>query len=179
MLRSLLLLFGLVALGFPTATVGAAAQPTLRTAGAVIPEANALRGQIHRFHSGPGSWKGYTPPPPGYCRTLGAGELVLKELVYLANKAISSGPPSLVLSLQQAADGLSDELDHDEEINNQAGFNYQPDAYPCPSPSSPFAARAGLLGPVGVRMPACREQANALRLTFAARRQLMQQCLRV
>jgi hypothetical protein len=174
-----LILSGLVAVSLPTGTIGAAAQPTARAPNVVIQEASSLRAQIHRFHASPGRWMGYTPPPPGYCRILVAGELVVKELVYLANKAIQYGPPGLVSSLQNAADGLGDELDHEEEINNQAGFNYEPNAYPCPAPSSPFAARAGVLVAVNQIMPACRDKANALRLAVAARRNLMQQCLRV
>ena len=109
MLRRLMVA-GLVALARPAATTGAAAAPATRPAGAAIQEANALRAQIHRLHSGAGSWQGYTPPPPGYCRILSTGELVLKELVYLANMAILYGPPGLVSALQRAADGLGDEL---------------------------------------------------------------------
>ena len=137
-----LMLSGFVAVGVAAGTIGAAAQRPARAPNIVIQEANALRAQIHRYHAGPGIWTGATPPPPGYCRVLGAGELVLKELVYLANRAIQYGPPGLASTLQRAADGLSDELDHEEEINNQAGFNYGPDGYPCPAPTSPFARRA-------------------------------------
>jgi hypothetical protein len=157
----------------------AAAQSRARAPAVVIQEANALRAQIHRFHAGPGIWNGTSPPPVNYCRILSTGELVQKELVYLANRAIQYGPPSLVAPLQRAADSLGDELDHEEEINNQAGFNYGPNGYPCPLPSSPFAARAAVLPAVNLRMPGCRAKANALRLTANARRNLMQQCLRV
>ena len=145
----------------------------------VLQEANALRAQIHRYHAGPGIWTGSTPPPAGYCGVLSTGELVLKELVYLANRAVQYGPPSMVSPLQRAADALGDELDHEEEINNQAGFNYDPNGYPCPAPSSPFARRAAVLYAVNQRMPGCRQKADALRLAAAARRNLMQQCLRV
>jgi hypothetical protein len=178
MVRKLMVL-GLVVAALSAGTSVAGAQSSARAPGAVIQEANALRAQIHRFHAGPGSWNGYSPPPVHYCRILSTGELVLKELVYLANRAIQYGPPSLVSPLQRAADGLGDELDHEEEINNQAGFNYAPNTYPCPAPNSPFAARAAVLVAVNQRMPACRVKANALRLTAAARRNLMQQCLRV
>lgn len=174
-----LILSGLVAAGLAAGAGVAAAQSSARAPGVVIQEANALRAQIHRFHAGPGIWMGYSPPPVNYCRVLSTGELVLKELVYLANRAIQYGPPSLVAPLQRAADGLGDELDHEEEINNQAGFNYGPNGYPCPAPNSPFAARAAVLVAVNQRMPGCRIKANALRLTAGARRNLMQQCLRV
>ncbi|MCC6887843.1 MAG: hypothetical protein IT536_04840 [Hyphomicrobiales bacterium] len=64
-------------------------------------------------------------------------------------------------------------------VGLQAGFNYEPNADPCPAPGSPVPARAGILPVVNQRMPGCRVEANALRLSFAARRNLMQQCLRV
>lgn len=178
MMRTIVL-FGLVAGALAAGVVAAAAQPRARAPGVVLQEAATLRAQIHRYHAGPGVWTGSTPPPPGYCRVLSTGELVLKELVYLANRAVQYGPQNMVLPLQRAADALSDELDHEEEINNQAGFNYDPNGYPCPAPSSPFAARAAILYAVNQRMPACRQKADALRLAAAARRNLMQQCLRV
>jgi hypothetical protein len=178
MLRELMV-SGLVAAGLAAGASSVAAQLGARPPNVVIQEANALRAQIHRFHAGPGAWIGYSPPPANYCRILSTGELVLKELVYLANRAIQYGPPGLVSPLQRAADGLGDELDHEEEINNQSGFNYAPNAYPCPSPNSPFAARAAVLPAVNQRMPGCRIKADALRLTAVARRNLMQQCLRV
>lgn len=174
-----LIVSGLVAVGLAAATADAAAQRPARAPNVVIQEANALRAQIHRYHAGPGIWTGATPPPPGYCRVLATGEMVLKELVYLANRAIQYGPPGLAGTLQRVADGLSDELDHEEEINNQAGFNYGPDGYPCPAPTSPFARRGVVLMAVNQRMPFCRDKANAIRVTTAARRNLMQQCLRV
>ncbi len=174
-----LLLLGLSMLGLAAVPFGVAAQPAPRSAGALMQEAASLTAQVHRFHSGPGAWLGYTAPPPGYCRIMTAGELVLKELAALASKFILYGPSGLVLPLQRAGDGLSDALDQEEEIGNQAGFNYEPNAYPCPAPSSPFAVRAGVLVLVNQRMPECRVKANALRLSFAARRNMMQQCLRV
>jgi hypothetical protein len=173
------LLLGLAAIWLAAAPLGAVGQPSHRSAGALMQEAAALAARIHRFHSGPGAWLGHSPPPPGYCQVMIQGELVQKELAALASKTILYGPPGLVLPLQRAGDALSDALDQEEEINNQAGFNYQPNAYPCPAPSSPFAARAGVLVLVNQRMPKCRVEANALRLSFAARRNLMQQCLRV
>jgi hypothetical protein len=174
-----LIVSGLVAVGLFAATTSAVAQRTGRSASVVIHEANALRAQIHRYHAGPGIWTGSTPPPAGYCRVMSGGELVVKELVYLANRALLYGPPGFASTLQRTADGLSDELDHEEQINDQAGFNYAPDGYPCPVPGSPFARRAAFLSPVNQRMPYCRNKADALRITTAARRNLMQQCLRV
>lgn len=174
-----LIVSSLVAVGLFAATTSALSQRTARAPGIVIQEANALRAQIRRYHAGPGIWTGSTPPPAGYCRVLSSGELVLKELVYLANRAVLYGPPGSASTLQRTADGLSDELDHEEQINDQAGFNYVPDGYPCPAPSSPFPRRAAILAAVDQRMPHCRDKANALRITTAARRNLMQQCLRV
>jgi hypothetical protein len=174
-----LIVSGLVAVGLFAATTSAVAQRTGRAASVVIQEANALRAQIHRYHAGPGIWTGSTSPPAGYCRVMGSGELVVKELVYLANRALLYGPPGLASTLQRTADGLSDALDQEEQINDQAGFNYAPDSYPCPAPSSPFARRAAVLAAVNQRMPYCRDKANALRITTAARRNLMQQCLRI
>jgi len=71
---------------------------------------------------------------------------------------------------------LSDELDEEEEINQQADIPYT--VYPCPVPAAPYPARAIALRLVEQRVPACRRQADALRLSFEARRRLMQQCLR-
>ncbi len=88
-----------VAIGLSAVTVSATAQPRARAPGVVLQEANALRAQIHRYHAGPGIWTGSTPPPPGYCRVLSTGELVVKELVYLANRAVQYGPPGMVLPL--------------------------------------------------------------------------------
>ena len=48
------------------------------------------------------------------------GEAVLKELARLASRAILYRQPGLALRLQRAGDGLSDELDEEEEINQQA-----------------------------------------------------------
>ena len=118
-------------------------------------EANALRAQIHRYHAGPGMWTGSTPPPAGYCGVLAPGN---KELVYLANRAVGRSAQGVVPPLQRAADALGDELDHEEEINNQAGFNYDPNGYPCPAASSPFARRAAILYAVNQRMPGCRRR---------------------
>jgi hypothetical protein len=50
--------------------------------------------------------------------------------------------------------------------------------YPCPVTGSPYPARATFLFLVERRMPSCRREADALRLSFAARRTLVQQCLR-
>src|SRR5262249_39064153 len=71
----------------------------------------------------------------------------------------------------------SDELDEEEEINQQANIPYS--AYPCPAPPAPYPARAIVLRLVVPRVPACRRQADAVRVSFEARRSLLQQCLRV
>jgi hypothetical protein len=82
----------------------------------------------------------------------------------------------LGVGLQRAGDALSDELDEEEEINQQADIPYT--VYPCPVPAAPYPARAIALRVVEQRVPACRRQADALRVSFEARRRLMQQCLR-
>jgi hypothetical protein len=105
-----------------------------------------------------------------------AGEAVVKELARLASRAILYRQPGLALRLQRAGDALSDELDEEEEINQQAGIPYT--VYPCPVPAAPYPARAIALTLVEQRAPACRRQADALRVSFEARRRLMQQCLR-
>jgi hypothetical protein len=171
-----LLLSALVALGVTaTAVVSASAQP-IAEAGRLIRDANALSAQIRGYHRGPGLWTGLTPPPPSYCATMREGEAVLKELARLASRAILYRQPGFALRLQAAADRLSDELDEEEEINNAADIPYQ--IFPCPVPS-PYPARAYVLGAIERRMPVCRIQADALRLSFEARRSRMQQCLRL
>jgi hypothetical protein len=167
-------LSGLVALA--AAAMVSASAVAQRDVGSLIGQANALRARIHSFHAGPGRWLGTTPPPPDYCRTMRAGEAVLKELAELSSKAILYRQPGVALSLQRAADGLSDELDQEEKINDQAEVKY--DIYPCPLPGI-YPARAIFLRAVELRMPHCRLKADALRLSFAARRNLMEQCLRV
>ena len=81
----------------------------------------------------------------------------------------------MALHLQRAADRLSDVLDEEEEINNAAEIPYQ--IFPCPAPL-PYPARAYVIGPIERRMPACRIAADALRLSFEARRARVTQCLR-
>ena len=71
---------------------------------------------------------------------------------------------------------LSDELDEEEIINSAAAMPFS--VYPCPVAGSPYPARATFLFLVERRMPSCRREADALRLSFAARRTLAQQCLR-
>jgi hypothetical protein len=83
----------------------------------------------------------------------------------------------LALSLQRAGDRLSDELDEEEEINQQSGIPYT--LYPCPAPPGPYPARALVLRIIDPKAPACRRRADALRLSFDARRSLMQKCLRI
>jgi hypothetical protein len=173
-----LLLAGLVAIGVAaTATASAVAQPfTERAAAGAIGDAYALSSRIRAYHRGPGSWTGLTPVPASYCPTMRAGEAVVKELARLASRAILYRLPGLALRLQRAGDTLSDELDEEEEINQQAGIPYT--VYPCPVPAAPYPARAIAVRVVEQRVPACRRQADALRVSFEARRRLMQQCLR-
>ena len=169
-----LLLSGLVAIGVAaTAIASAAAQPFTEGAAArAIRDAYALAARIHGYHR----WTGLTPPPASYCPTMRQGEAVLAEVARLANRAILYRLLDLALRLQAAGDGLSDELDEEEEINQQANIPYT--VYPCPVSPASYPARAIVLRGIERRMPLCRRQADALRLSFDARRSLMQQCLR-
>jgi hypothetical protein len=169
-----LLLSGLVVMGVAaTAIVNAAAQPFTGTAAAgAIRDAYALAARIRGYHR----WTGLTPPPGSYCATMREGEAVLKELARLASRAILYRQPGLALRLQRAGDGLSDELDEEEEINQQANIPYT--VYPCPVSPASYPARTIVLRGIERRMPLCRRQADALRLSFDARRSRMQQCLR-
>jgi len=164
LLVSVLVVLGVTA----TAEMSASAQP-------IVSEAHALAARIASYHRGPGAWTGITPPPPSYCATMREGEAVLKELARLASRAILYREPGLALRLQHAADRLSDELDEEEEINNAAEIPYQ--IFPCPAPL-PYPARAYVIGPMERRMPRCRIAADALRLSFEARRARVTQCLR-
>jgi hypothetical protein len=105
------------------------------------------------------------------------GEAVIKELARLASRAILYRLPGLALSLQHVGDRLSDELDVEEAINAQAGIPY--DVFPCPAPPGVYPARAPVLQIVNMRYPSCRIEGNAVRVSFEARRTLMQQCLRI
>jgi hypothetical protein len=100
----------------------------------------------------------------------------LKELSRLASRAILYRLPGLALDLQAAGNRLGDALDEEEMINLVADIPYT--VFPCPVEGRPYPARATVLYFVVARMPACRAKADALRLSFAARRTLMQQCLR-
>jgi hypothetical protein len=178
MLLHRLLLSGLVAIGVAAAAMPSATAQrfTEGVAAGAIRDANALASRIRAYHRGPGSWTGLTPVPASYCPTMRAGEATLKELARLASRAILYRQPGLALRLQGAGDALSDELDEEEEINQQADIPYT--VYPCPVPAAPYPARAIAVRVVEQRMPACRRKADALRLSFDARRRLMQQCLR-
>ncbi len=169
---------GLVALGVALAAIASAnAQPSLATqAGSAMRAANALSGRIAAYHRGPGRWTGLTPVPPGYCGTMREGEAVMKELARLASRAILYRLPGLALELQRAGNRLGDELDEEELINQAAGIPYT--VYPCPVASQLYPARAAVLPLAERRMPACRREADALGVSFAARRTLIQQCLR-
>jgi hypothetical protein len=105
------------------------------------------------------------------------GEAVLTEVARLANRAILYRLLDLALRLQAAGNALSDALDEEEDINQQAGIPHS--VYPCPAPPGPYPARAVVLRIIGPRAPACRRQADALRVSFDARRALMQKCLRI
>jgi hypothetical protein len=172
------LLLGFIALSVSAATIAsAAAQPFTEVgAASAIRHASALSGRIRSYHWGPRSWTGLTPPPADYCSTMREGEIVIKEIARLASRAILYRQPGLALRLQRAGDGLSDELDEEEEINQLSDIPYT--IYPCPAPPAPYPARAVVLRLIEQRMPACRGEADALRVSFAARRSLMQQCLR-
>jgi hypothetical protein len=170
-------LIALVALGASATTAERApAQPFAGVAGTTIAAANALAARIRAYHRGPGSWRGLTPPPLSYCDTMREGEAVMKELARLASRAILYRVPDLALRLQHAGDQLSDELDEEIEINNAAEIPFQ--IYPCPA-LRPYPARAIMIPPMEQRMPICRVEANALRISFEARRARMQQCLRL
>jgi hypothetical protein len=157
-------------------TATALAQPVTGTeAERAIQAAEVLSFEIRGFHSGSRIWLGHTPPPQGYCRVMSAGEFALKELARLASKALPYRQTGLVLRLQAAGDRLSDELDVEEALNDEAGMTYR--EYPCPSETSAYAGRARLLNPIVRRLPSCRERANAVRVSFAARRDVMQHCL--
>jgi hypothetical protein len=158
-----------VALGVSATTIVSA------SAQSIISDAGGLAARIRSYHRGPGAWTGVTPPPPSYCATMREGEFVLKELTRLASRAILYRQPGVALSLQRAADRLSDELDEEEEINNAAEIPYQ--IFPCPAPL-PYPRRAYVIGPIERLMPACRVAADALRLSFEARRARVTQCLR-
>jgi psiF repeat len=168
-----LLLSGFVALGV-MATANVAAQPFTEAAAArAIRAASALSARIRGYHY----WQGLTPPPASYCATMHEGEAVVKEVARLASRAILYRQPDLAIRLQSAGNVLSDSLDEEELINQQANIPFT--VYPCPAPPGPYPARAYVLRIVEQRMPACRREADALRLSFEARRSFMQQCLRI
>jgi hypothetical protein len=115
------------------------------------------------------------PPPPSYCTTMREGEAVLKELARLASRAILYRQVGLAARLQRAGDALSDEVDEEVGINQQADIPYTNS--PCPVPPGVYPARAVLHSPVDQRMPFCRRQMDALQVSFDARRSRMQKCL--
>lgn len=157
--------------------VSAAAQQFMGSeASRVIRAASALSARIAAYHRGPGSWTGYTPVPPGYCGTMREGEAVLKELSRLASRAVLYRLPGLALELQAVGNRLGDALDEEEVVNLAADIPYT--VFPCPVENTPYHARATALLLIEPRMPGCRAKADALRTSFAARRTLLQQCLR-
>jgi hypothetical protein len=172
-----LLSLGLVVLAVVAATVTAAAQPFMGgEASRTIRAANALSARINAYHRGPASWTGYKPVPAGYCGTMREGEAVLKELARLSSRAVLYRLPGLALELQAAGNRLSDALDEEEKINLASDIPYT--VFPCPVEGRPYPVRATVLFIIEQRMPTCRVEADALRVSFAARRSLMQQCLR-
>jgi hypothetical protein len=104
------------------------------------------------------------------------GEFALKDLARLASKSLLFRQSGLALRLEKAGDLLSDELDEEEKINDEADMNF--DVYPCPATTSTYASRAISLRAIEQRMPGCRRRADALRVSFGARRSVMDQCLR-
>jgi hypothetical protein len=172
-----LLSFGLVALAIAAATASASAQSFVgREAGGTMRAASALAERIRAYHRGPGRWMGYTPVPPGYCGTMREGEAVLKELSRLASRAVLYRLPGLALELQAVGNRLGDALDEEEVVNLAADIPYT--VFPCPVENTPYPARATALLLIEPRMPGCRAKADVLRTSFAARRTLLQQCLR-
>src|SRR5262249_23850025 len=170
-----LLLSGIVAIGIAASTIAsAAAQPfTGASAGSAVGQAEALAARLRGYHR----WTGATPPPAGYWPTMRAGEAVMVELARLANRAVRYHQSGLALEVQRTADRLSDELDEEEAVNDQAGIPYS--GYPCLVVQSSYPSRALVLRFIEARAPTCRRKADAARASFDARRTLMQQCLRV
>jgi len=168
------LLAGVFVVGIAAvAMTSAASQPfTEGTATNAIRDAYALAARIRSYHR----WTGLTPLPASYCPTMRQGEAVLAEVARLSSRAILYRLHGLALRMQAAGNALSDELDEEEEINQQAGIPYN---YPCPVPPGPYPQRAAVLRIIDPRAPGCRRQADALRLSFDARRALMQRCLRI
>ena len=167
-----MLLAGIVALGVAAATKAAGQPSAEASANTAMREAGVLAARIRGFHR----WQGLTPPPPDYCVTMREGEAVIKELARLSGLAVLYRRPGYSLALQAAGDPLSDALDEEEEVNQQADVKWT--TYPCPTPT-PHPRRAYVLAVVGPRMGFCRAKATALRVSFAARRSVMQQCLRI
>jgi hypothetical protein len=148
------------------AMASAAAKPLTETAAGLIRDAYALAARIRGSHRS---------PLASYCPTMRAGE-AMTQVARLASRAILYRLPGLALRLQRGGDALSDALDEEEEINQQAGNPYS--IYPCPPPG-PYPAHAVVLRIIDPRAPACRRQADALQVSFDARRALMQKCLRI
>ena len=157
--------------------ISAVAQPISQAdAAKAIQAAYVFSSQVRGYHRGPAAWIGHTPPPPSYCRTMSASEFALKELARLAGKAIQACQLDLASRLGKAGDALSDELDQEEATNDAARMTY--DVYPCPRATSAYTARADMLRLVERAAHICRKKADALRVSFAARRRFMQECLR-
>jgi hypothetical protein len=139
----------------------------------VVKTANALSFRIHSFHQGTGI---KMPSLPNYCIEMGEAEFALKAVTRSANDALFGHSRGLALKLQSVANRLSDELDVEEAINEQSVY------HPCETPVASGASaidRASFVRRVRQRLPFCQTKADALRVTFAARRELMRDCLRM
>jgi hypothetical protein len=68
-----------------------------------------------------------------------------------AGPAIRYHQSGLALELQRAADRLSDELDEEEAVNDQAGIPYS--GYPCLIVQPSYPSRASVLRFIEARVP--------------------------
>src|SRR5262245_41579771 len=117
------------------------------------------------------------PPPSGYCVRMRDAEFTLKRITLWTNDALFNHAVGAALRLQAVANHLSDELDAEEAINDQSG--YQPCEAPLASGGMSAIGRENLVRSIQQKLPLCQIKANALRMSLAARRELMRQCLRV
>lgn len=135
-------------------------------AGRAHPRLPSRPRQVDGLHAGPAGLL------PHHARGRGGAE----ELSRLASRAILYRLPGLALELQAVGNRLGDALDEEEVVNLAADIPYT--VFPCPVENTPYPARATALLLIEPRMPGCRAKADALRTSFAARRTLLQQCLR-
>jgi len=85
-------------------------------------------------------------------------------------------PPASYCATMREGEAVLKQLDEEEEVNSQSGISYT--LYPCPVPA-PYPPRAPVLRILDAKAPACRRRADVLRVSFDARRSLMQKCLRI